>query len=196
METICRVFWPTRIMNSFLITIIFAAVLLTGCSSLKPRDFTRDNNAPFEPDDYFTGTTRSWGVLENRAGQPRKWFSTECIGTRDEAGDLNIRQTFTHDDGSTQLRLWHVHRIDTHHFSATANDVVGTVHGEAWGNVFQWKYTIELKPGNPFSRVHLRQWMYLQPGTQTMFTRAVIKKFGITLGEVAESFQRIPLADH
>lgn len=182
-------------MKGFFISGMFATFLLAGCGALKPKDFAGADST-FEPDEYFTGVTRSWGVLENRAGQPRKYFTTECIGTRNAAGDLDIRQTFTHDDGSTQVRRWTVHRMDAHHFSATANDVAGVVHGEAYGNVFRWKYSIILKPGNPFSHVHLRQWMYLQPGTQTMFTRAVIKKFGITLGEVAESFQRVSPVEH
>lgn len=169
---------------------MLAAVLLTGCGSLKPKDFARSSSS-LEPDKYFTGVTRSWGVLENRAGEPRSHFTTESIGTREPSGDLNIQQTFTHEDNSTQMRLWHVHRIDAHRYEATANDVVGLARGLAYGNAFRWTYTIALKPGNPFSHVHLIQWMYLQPGTQTMFTRAVVRKFGLRVGEVAESFQRV-----
>jgi len=167
------------------------SVLLAGCGSLKPRDFA-GSTTQFEPDEYFSGHVKSWGVMENRRGEPRSRFTTESFGTRDAAGDTVIRQTFTHEDGSTQERVWHVHRLDAHHYKGTASDVVGTVRGEAQGNVFRWEYTIALKPGNPFSHVHLRQWMYLPEGTQTMFTRAVVTKFGLTLGEVSESFQRIP----
>lgn len=168
-------------------------LLLAGCSSLKPRDFA-GSTAKFEPDEYFTGHVKSWGVFENRRGEPRSRFTTESVGMRDAAGDTTIRQVFTHQDGSTQERLWHVHRLDEHRFTATANDVVGTAHGEADGNVFRWEYTIAVKPGNPFSHVHLRQWMYLPEGTETMFTRAVVTKFGFTLGEVSESFHRVPTA--
>lgn len=179
-------------MKTFLMLGVLVSVLSTGCSSLKPKDFAGSSSS-FEPDNYFTGVTRSWGVLENRAGEPKSHFTTESIGTREPSGDLNIRQTFTHEDNSTQVRLWHVHRIDAHRYEATANDVVGIARGTAYGNAFRWEYTIALKLGNPFSHVHLRQWMYLQPGTQTMFTRAVVRKFGIRLGEVAESFQRVSL---
>ncbi len=169
-------------------------LLLAGCSSLKPVDFAKSNTR-FEPDKYFTGTIRSWGVVENRNGEPRKRFTTESVGVRDTTGDLRITQTFTHEDGSTQKRFWHVRRIDEHHYEGTANDVVGTARGVADGNAFRWEYTIAVKPGNPFSHVHLKQWMYSPEGSETMFTRAVIKKFGITLGEVSESFWRVPSAE-
>jgi len=167
------------------------AVLLTGCSSLKPRDFAGSTSA-FEPDEYFTGRVRSWGVLENRRGEPKSRFTTESIGTREAGGDTLIIQTFKYEDGRTQQRIWHVHRLDGHRYEATANDVVGKARGEAYGNAFRWEYTIALKPGNPFSHVHLTQWMYLPEGTQSLFTRAVVTKFGFTLGEVSESFQRLP----
>jgi len=168
-------------------------MLLTGCGSLKPSDFATSNTR-FEPDKYFLGTTRSWGVLENRRGEPKRRFTAVLVGTRDPTGDLRITQSFTHEDGSTQQRFWRVHRLDDQRYEGTANDVVGTARGVAVGNAFRWEYTIALKPGNPFSHVHLKQWMYLPEGTETMFTRVVITKFGFRIGEVSESFQRVPSA--
>ena len=104
-----------------------------------------------------------------------------------------IEQTFHYEKGRTQQRTWHVHRIGEHHYEATANDVVGKAHGEAQGNVFCWEYTIAVKPGNPLSHVHLRQWMYLPEGTDTMFTRVEVKKFGLILQQITESFHHLPM---
>ena len=163
----------------------------SGCSSLKPEDFSNASTL-FKPDEYFLGNVRSWGVLENRNGEPRSRFTTESVGTRDASGDTRIRQTFTSEDGKKQERLWRVRRLDDHRYEGTANDVVGTARGIAYGNAFRWKYTIALKPGNPFSHVHLKQWMYLPEGSQTVFTRAVVTKFGFTVGEITESFQKVP----
>lgn len=172
---------------------VLIGVSAVGCSSLKPRDFA-DSNTVFQPDSYFIGHTRSWGVTENRAGEPKSRFTTDCHGKRDAAGDVVIEQTFHFEGGRTQKRTWHVRRIDAHHYEATANDVVGKALGEAHGNAFRWEYTIALKPGNPLSHVHLQQWMYLPEGTETMFTRVEVKKFGITVRRVTESFQRVPSA--
>lgn len=180
-------------MKTSLLLVLFGGVLLSGCTALKPRDFA-GSTMIFEPDKYFTGRTHSWGVTENREGEPKSRFTTESFGTRDSAGDVTINQTFYYERRRTQQRTWHVHRIDAHHYEATANDVVGKARGEAQGNAFRWEYTLALRPGNPFSHVRLTQWMYLPEGAETMFTRVIVKKFGIRVAQVSESFQRLPSA--
>lgn len=174
--------------------IVALACGLTGCGSLKPADFAGAGKK-FRPDEYFGGHVRSWGVMENRRGEPRRRFTTESFGTREASGVTIITQTFTHEDGHKEQRVWRVRRIDEHHFEGTANDVVGVARGVAFGNAFRWKYTIALKPGNPFSHVHLKQWMYQPEESETVFTRAIVKKFGFTLGEVTESFRRVSTPD-
>ncbi|MEO6034685.1 MAG: DUF3833 family protein [Verrucomicrobiota bacterium] len=174
--------------NLFFFLILVA--LATGCSSLQPLDFA-DASTTFEPDTYFTGRVLSWGVTENRAGKPKTRFTTESIGKRDASGDVMIEQTFHYDGGRTQLRTWHVHRLDAHHYEAKANDVVGKARGEAQGNAFRWEYTIALKPGNPLANVRMQQWMFLPEGTDTMFTRVIVKKFGFRIAQVSESFHRM-----
>lgn len=168
---------------------VVLAVVVTGCNSLQPRDFA-DSTTTLEPDKYFTGHVRSWGVTENRAGEPKSRFTTESFGKREADGDVTIEQTFHFDNGRTQKRTWRVHRIDAHHYEATANDVVGKARGETHGNAFRWEYTIAMKPGNPLFNVRLHQWMYLPEGTETLFTRVAVKKFGIKIAQVTESFQK------
>jgi hypothetical protein len=162
----------------------------TGCGSLKPKDFSA-SSTHFEPDTYFTGHVRSWGVMENRSGEPRRKFTTDSVGKKEANGDTMIRQVFTHQDGSTQERIWHVHKVDSHHFEGTANDVVGVAKGVADGNVFRWEYTIALKPGNPLANVHLRQWMYQPEGNSNLFTRVLVTKWGLKVGQVTESFEKL-----
>ena len=160
-----------------------------GCASLAPRQFT--GSAPtFDPVVFFTGRTRSWGVFENRAGQPARRFSTVCDGRREADGTLVLDQTFTYEDGKVQQRHWRIRRLDAHRYMATANDVVGTGEGEAYGNAFRWEYTVALSPGNPLGNVRLRQWMYLQVGGQTMVNRASVLKFGVLVAQVTEEFRR------
>jgi hypothetical protein len=108
---------------------------------------------------------------------------------------MSLSITFHYEGKPTQRRTWHVHRIDPHYFEATANDVVGKARGQAFGNVFRWDYTIALKPGNPFENVHLRQWMYLPEGTDTMFTRVEVRKLGLIVQQVTESFHHVADAE-
>ena len=169
--------------------LLFAVVLaLAGCASLPPERFA-DAKPTFDPMAYFNGHTHSWGVFENRAGDPSKRFTTDCHGHR-EGDVLVLDQTFTYEDGHTQQRHWRIRRMDAHHYEATANDVVGTGTGEAYGNAFHWEYTVALKPGNPLENVRLKQWMYLQPDGHTMLNRGSVKLFGIEVAQIAESFQK------
>lgn len=164
---------------------------LTGCGSLSPEEFA-DSNTHFEPDVFFSGRIQSWGVIENRNGEPMRRFSTDCLGIRLGDGALEVKQVFHYDNGRVDQRVWHVHKIDDHDFEATASDVVGAARGKAFGNAFRWKYTLAVKPGNPLTHVRLTQWMYMPENTETMFTRVVVRKWGIRLAEIAESFHKVP----
>ena len=172
-----------------LFSLALILIEFTGCSSLPPADFARVEPR-FNPAAFFTGKTHSWGVFENRAGEPARRFATDAVGTRERDGTLVLRQKFTYTDGTTQGRVWRIRQLDAHRFEATANDVVGTARGEAYGNAFRWEYTVALKPGNPLFDVRLKQWMYLQPGGQTMMNRATIHKFGAQIAQVTEFFRR------
>ena len=155
---------------------------------MAPQNF--DRSAPrFEPEKYFEGPTRSWGVMESRHGNPRSRFRTEMMGRRD--GDtLVITQDFTFEDGRKQQRVWRIRRIDEHRYEATAPDVVGTAPGTAYGNSFHWEYTLALTPHNVFTRVHMNHWMYLQADGEVMINRVIISKLGVILAETTEQFHR------
>ncbi len=160
--------------------------LLAGCSSLAPEKFT-GSQPKFDPITFFTGRTHSWGVFENRTGDPARRFTTSCLG-RLEGETLVLDQEFVYDDGERQQRHWRIRRTDAHHLEATANDVVGTGTGEVYGNAFHWEYTVALKPGNPLYNVHLKQWMYLQADGHTMLNRATVTKLGVEVAQVTEQF--------
>ena len=175
-------------MRACSLAVVLLAWALAGCASVPPEHFAGTKPA-FDPVAYFTGHTRSWGVFENRAGEPSRSFTTDCVG-RAEGGTLRLDQTFTYEDGRTQERHWTIHRVDAHRYEAMANDVVGTGMGEAYGNAFHWEYTVALKPGNPLYNVRLRQWMYLQADGRTVLNHATVNKLGVEIAQVAESFQR------
>jgi hypothetical protein len=168
-----------------LLALLLAAA---GCAGLRPESFAQAQPR-FEPEKFFTGSCRSWGVIEDRSGRPRSRFRTEMMG-RWENGELVITQDFTFEDGRRQQRVWHLRRIDEHHYQATANDTVGISEGLAFGNVFHWEYTLALNPRNVLTHVRFKLWMYLQPDGETMINRVVITKLGVTLAETTEYFHR------
>jgi hypothetical protein len=168
--------------------LIAACLLSAGCRTLSPQSFA-GAEPRFEPDKFFEGPTRSWGVIESRSGVPKRRFRTEMMGRR-EGDVLVITQDFTFEDGQKQQRVWRLRRIDDHRYEATANDVVGVSHGLANGNSFYWEYTLALRPGNPLANVRFKLWMYLQADGETMINRVSISKLGVIVAHTTEHFHR------
>jgi hypothetical protein len=171
------------------IAVLALCGLATGCHTLKPESFA-GAEPRFEPDKYFEGATRSWGVTEGRSGRPKSRFRTDMMGRREGPGDLVITQDFHFEDGRTQQRVWHIHRAGDHRYEATAGDVVGVGLGYAFGNTFHWEYTLALRPVNPLANVHMEHWMYLQADGETMINRVLIRKLGVVVAETTEHFHR------
>ncbi|MDQ6913260.1 MAG: DUF3833 domain-containing protein [Verrucomicrobiota bacterium] len=154
---------------------------------MKVSDFQR-GQPEFQPTKFFAGQTSSFGVMENPGGAPKQTVTTETKGRWD--GDtLRLAQDLTV-GGSEQHRSWRIRKLDAHHYEATANDVVGTARGEAYGNIFHWTFTLALSPGNPLGNVRMSQWMYLQPDGKTMVNHSTITKFGIVVAQVTEQFRK------
>jgi hypothetical protein len=174
--------------SAALIALCVFAAGAAGCRTLQPESFA-GNEPRFEPEKFFEGPTRSWGVIESRSGQPQSRFRTEMMGRR-EGGVLVITQDFTFEDGHKQQRVFRVRRVDEHRYEATANDMVGVSRGEAYGNTFHWEYTIALSPRNPLTHLRFKLWMYLQADGETMINRVTISKLGVILAETTEHFHR------
>lgn len=167
-----------------------AALVLGGCATMQPNDFAQ-SKTHLELDRYFVGHARSFGVFENRAGAPKKTFIADNVGRREADGTVVLTQHFQFSDGKKQMRIWRIRRIDATHWDATANDMVGVAHGTGQGNAFYWEYDITVDRRNPFATVHVRQWIYQPEGTDTLMTRLVITKLGVTLFEVTESIHHV-----
>ena len=173
------------------VLLLVLALALASCGEgLAPQDFA-GGELRLEPERFFEARTRSWGVFEDRNGDPKSRFATDAVGQR-EGDTLVLTQDFTFEDGRTQRRVWHLRRLDAHRYEATADDVVGVARGEAHGNAFRWTYTLALEPDDPLKTVELKHWMYLQEGGDVLVNCATISKLGITVGEVTEYFRRLP----
>ena len=168
------------------------AAMLSGCTTLQPQDFAKSNSR-FELDRYFEGHSRSWGVLENTNGGPLRSFTCDNRGRRDKSGDLVLTQQFQFSDGKKQTRAWQIHRVDSTHWEATANDMIGIAKGHGEGNALYWEYNFTLDRKDPMATVHIRQWMYQPERTTDPMTRLVISKLGLTIFEVSEVIHQVPV---
>ena len=168
-----------------------ALALLLGCSPPLPvASFSGDGPA-FDPVQFFQGNIKSWGVLENRSGEPTEIVRTQGRGVADGADGVHFPQRVQVGHDAPTMRDWHMRRVGPGRFEATATDMVGTVQGEAAGRAFHWTWTLATRPGNPLTNVSMDQWWYLQDDG-SMLNRTIISKLGIVAAEVTEHFVRTP----
>jgi Protein of unknown function (DUF3833) len=165
-------------------------VLGSGCASLQSQDLARSHSS-FELIRFFTGHSCSWGVFETSHGQPRRYFTCDSYGKRTTADDLTLYQHFLFSDGKTQNRLWQIHQVDSNHWKAKADDMVGVAQAVSFGNTLFLEYTITLDRQNPMATVHIRQWIYQPEELGSLVTRLVITKLGITIFQVSEVIHHV-----
>jgi hypothetical protein len=176
---------------AFLSGFLLLAIVLTGCSSMKPEDFAgREPKLVLE--EYFLGQTKAWGIFEDRFGRLRRSFVVDITGTWDEEKQLlTLEEDFLYDDGETDQRVWEVTKLGPHRYNGRAADVVGVAEGKIYGNALNWKYDIDLKTKDSSLRVTFNDWMFLQD-EETLINRAKVTKWGILVGEVSIFFRKRP----
>lgn len=142
-----------------------------------------------DPEKFFSGRTHSWGIFESRSGQPTQLLTTTTQG-RAIDGELHFEQDLAFENGKKMHRSWRMKRLDAHHYSITGTGIIGVAKGEAYGNVFRLRFTLDAKPGNPLYHVQMSQWMYLQPDGKTLINRDTLTKAGVTVAQITEQFQK------
>ncbi len=168
-----------------LLALLLATTLL-GCGGAMPVDGFHATTPAIDPIRFFTGHVRSWGVLEDRSGQPTDIVTTDCVG--ESTGDtLHMVQRLTIGQDAPTTRDWQMRRAGPNRYEATANDMVGTATGEASGRAFHWIWTLALSPGNDLKNLSMDQWWYLLDDG-TMLNRTTVRKLGVILIEVSEHF--------
>lgn len=164
-------------------------LLLASCGSMKPVDFVK-TGPRFDLLTFYTGHTRSTGIIESRGGKPMKRVATETWGSMKE-GILQMTQEIILDDAEPERRVWTICRLDDHHYEGRTANVPGTARGEAYGNALRFDYVLQLKPGNPFSRVRMTHWMYLQGDGHIMLNRVTVRKAGLVIAHISEVFRQV-----
>ena len=97
-----------------------------------------------------------------------------------------------------RLHLFRRHETKTHlahdqagrwHYEGRADDVLGIGTGQQSGNAFRWGYTLNLPVDDKVYEVQFDDWMY-QMDDKVVINKAVMSKFGITLGELVVNFKK------
>lgn len=158
---------------------------LVGCSSTQVQDY-RNEKPQLVLEDYLSGNLEAHGFFQDRSGLIVKKFKVLMKGTwNGNTGTLD--EDFEYSDGTKSKRVWTLKKESDGKYTGTAADVVGVAQGEAAGNAFRWKYTMDLPVGEKTYHVQFDDWMYLM-NDGIMLNKSKMSKFGFDLGEVTLVF--------
>ncbi|OYV00408.1 MAG: hypothetical protein CFE45_09225 [Burkholderiales bacterium PBB5] len=163
--------------------------LLAGCAGPSPADYA-SQKPTLDLRQYFNGKLLAHGIVTDRSGKVLQRFTVALTGTwQGDTGTLDER--FSYADGRQESRVWTLTRGADGRYTGRAADVLGEAQGQAAGNALNWRYTLKLPVDGRVWEIDFDDWMFLVDD-QVMINRAVMSKFGLRVGEVLLSFQRLP----
>ena len=161
-------------------------LILAGCST-EVTEY-RQQQPALDIFHYFQGRTEAWGMVQDRSGKQLRRFHVAIDG--DVVGDtLTLHERFVYDDGEKQQRVWRIRRTGDTRYQGTAGDIEGVASGQAAGNAFHWRYSMNVEASGSRWLLHFDDWMFLQDGSH-LFNKTEMKKFGITVATVTLFFTR------
>jgi hypothetical protein len=164
------------------------ALSLVGCASAPtPADYAAETPR-LDLRRYFNGPLSAQGLFTDRSGKVQRRFSVRMTGTWNGNQGV-LEEDFSYSDGKTERRVWRLTDHGNGRYSGRADDVVGEAIGRAAGNALNWRYTLALRIDGRVWEVQFDDWMYLMD-ERVMLNKAVMSKFGITLGEVTLAFSK------
>jgi hypothetical protein len=165
-----------------------AALALASCSAPAPQRYAGQQPV-LDVQRYFNGRLLAHGMFQDRSGAVIKRFvvTMQCRWDGD-TGTLD--EDFTYADGTRQHRTWTLRKVAPDRYIGTAPDVVGEAVGIVAGNALRWNYVLALPVDGRVVQVDFEDWMFLID-RRVMLNRATMSKFGIALGAVTLSFDKL-----
>ncbi len=161
---------------------------LTACASPTVESY-RDGRPALDLRRYLNGRLRAHGMFVDRSGVVLRRFVVEMTGTwKGDEGVLD--EDFVYDDGEKQKRVWRLTHLGEGRWRGRADDVIGDALGTTAGHAFRWQYTMRLPWRGSTIDVNLDDWMFLVD-ERVLLNRATMSKFGVTLGEIQLSFEKL-----
>ena len=156
-----------------------------------PHRATRDGAQMFDLPRFLEGQTHAWGVFQDRFGRVRNRFTVEMEG-RWEGTRFQLNEAFAYDDGRSETRVWSVTAAVDGQFEASCADCIGRAKGRLEAGFSRMSYTFRLKLPSRTLDVTFDDRIFPM-SADTAVNRAIMRKWGIKLGELWVFFQRGPL---
>ncbi|MBE59366.1 MAG: hypothetical protein CMD66_08270 [Gammaproteobacteria bacterium] len=169
--------------------ILIVAVSLAGCATSLDGERYRSVGPSFDLFEFFNGTVRAWGLVQNRGGEVVQKFEVDIRGTV-TGNRITLDETFRYAIGTGPTkRVWKVDRLDNGEYRGVADDVLGEATGSVYGNAFRWSYRMEIPVGNTLYEVSFEDWFWAIDDRR-LLNRSYIQKFRFDMAEVTIFMER------
>lgn len=174
--------------------IVAAFVLLAACTGKPSFEDPSLSDRKLNLEEFFDGDVVAYGQFQDVLGTVRRSFVVEVSGEWD-GETLRLQEDFVYEDGSTEQRVWTLQKTGPDSWQGTADGVIGVATGQEQDNRFNWQYEIDLPiPAadgtSETMRVTFDDWMWLL-SEDRLFNRAYVKRYGIDIGDVSISFEKL-----
>jgi hypothetical protein len=150
--------------------------------------FSNASEPRFELPSFLTGTTKAWGIFEDRFGRLRLRFDVKMKGSWLD-GVFKLDERFAYDDGRVEHRVWLVKHVSADRFEATCDDCVGVASGTYSEGQIHMSYTFRLRLPSRVVNVDIDDRLY-RINAHTAVNRSTVRKWGIRIGEISLFFER------
>ncbi|MEM9899970.1 MAG: DUF3833 domain-containing protein [Pseudomonadota bacterium] len=174
--------------------VILATLLLAACASVPSLEDDTLSDRDLNLEEFFEGRSVAYGQFQDRFGTVRRRFEVDILGEWD-GETLTLTEDFVYEDGATEQRIWRLRKTGPETWEGTAAGVQGIARGEERGDMFNWRYTIDLpipSADGPVDtlRATFDDWMWLLADDRVL-NRAYLSRFGVRIGEVILTFEKL-----
>jgi len=167
---------------ALLVVSLSITIVIYGNFMQNSIDYYQGKDPKMSIKDYFDGSIKAWGIVQDWRGNVVRQFDITMIGTWD--GDIGtLREQFYYYDGQTQERIWTIKKLNNGDYEGTAPDIIGKAIGSQKGNAARWSYIMDLEVDQRMFRIKFDDWMWVMH-EGVLINRSYLKKFGITVAEL------------
>jgi hypothetical protein len=136
---------------------------------------------------HLSGPIVSEGVIYGPDGRVSSRFVAHMQG--DWSGNSGtLAEHFQFAGGKTQDRMWTLKMGENGHFTATADDIIGTAIGEQRGSAVRITYRIRLPKASGGHVLDVTDWLYLMENG-TIMNKSEMRKFGLKVAELVATMR-------
>ena len=173
-----------------ILALVWVMVLgLAACTGKPSIDDAKLSDRELKIEEFFDGRVLATGQFQDTFGAVRRRFDVDIQGTWD-GKTLTLVEDFDYEDGSKERRIWRMTKTGENTWIGDADGVLGQAKGVSDGDTFNWAYRIDLPVPDGTLRVTFDDWLWQLSDTR-VYNRGYMKKYGVDIGEVQITFDKI-----